>query len=214
MVKGNLSQHLEGLSMNTLTHSKLHSTPATIPPQLPYAICHPSIRQCRESDAAEIYEIISDKTEPFRFEQSNIPPLPFDKIKTSLECNPSAWAFESRNTLYGVIMIKQTPAGHFISYIAVRPFRRGLGIGGKLLRHAERACGLSLLVCLDKSAVWSMRFFEKYHYRRTSNESICAAAKNFSGIPQNKWRHYCVLTRQSGNRNRQQVDQTKRIGKG
>ncbi|NLI28880.1 MAG: GNAT family N-acetyltransferase [Nitrospiraceae bacterium] len=123
------------------------------------------IRRCNASDCAEIHAIITDTTEPFRVESRTPAGWTQDNLRTALSSGMTVWAYERYGVMQGIVCIEEHSPASIIAHIAVRAFRRGYGIGGRLLRHAERHASTPLLVRLDAGAIWTIRFFEKYGYR-------------------------------------------------
>lgn len=129
------------------------------------------IRRCTEHDCTEIHAILSDITEPFRVESRMPAGWSQNNLRAALASGMTVWAYERHGIMLGAICIKKRASASIIAHIAVRPFRRGYGIGGRLLRHAERHAGSPLIVCLDAGAIWTIRFFEKYGYRPVPENS-------------------------------------------
>lgn len=129
------------------------------------------LRRCSEHDCTEIHAILSDITEPFRVESRMPAGWTQNILRTALATGMTVWAYERHGIMLGAVCIRKLASASVIAHIAVRPFRRGYGIGGKLLRHAERHAGSPLLVRLDAGAIWTIRFFEKYGYRPVPENS-------------------------------------------
>lgn len=140
------------------------------------------IRRCTEYDCTEIHAILSDITEPFRVESRMPTGLTQNILRTALASGMIVWAYERHGIMLGAICINKQASASVIAHIAVRPFCRGYGIGGRLLRHAERHAGSPLVVRLDAGAIWTIRFFEKYGYRPVPENSSSHMLDRYWGI--------------------------------
>ncbi len=98
-------------------------------------------------------------------------------LRTALATGMTVWAYERHGIMLGAVCIRKQASASVIAHIAVRPFRRGYGIGGKLLRHAERHAGSPLLVRLDAGAIWTIRFFREIRISAGAGKQLFAYAR-------------------------------------
>ena len=156
------------------------------------------IRRCRDSQRAEIAEVINAAAEAYRgvipADRWHEPYMSDDQLDAEIAAGVEFWGCELDGRLAGVMGIQRVGDVQLIRHAYVRPQQQGSGLGSALLDHLpERASG-RLLVGTWSDADWAIRFYERHGFTRVSPAQTAQLLRTYWSIPERQIETSVVLT--------------------
>jgi len=130
------------------------------------------IRQCDESDADGVWEIINDAAQAYKGaipeDRWHEPYMSRTELGQELEDGVVFWGAVDGDVLVGVMGVQDKEDVALIRHAYIRGDRRNSGIGSRLLRFLESTTNKPILVGTWADAIWAITFYQKNGYRLVS----------------------------------------------
>ena len=126
------------------------------------------IRPCFEGDLREVLEIVNDSAQAYRdvipADAWHEPYMSMAELEAEVAAGVRFHGWDAEASLLGVMGIQDVKDVTLIRHAYVRTECRGLGIGRRLLEHAEGLTGRPILIGTWEDAAWAIRFYERNGY--------------------------------------------------
>jgi len=161
------------------------------------------IREYKKSDSSKILHVINDAAikykgiipdncwhEPYMSEQ---------ELVNELNAGVRMFGFNRNNKLITVIGIQKIKDVILIRHAYTLTSYQGRGTGSTLLKYLlKKNQNFRLLVGTWKSAIWAIRFYEKFGFTPHTKNQAIQLLKKYWKIPSQQIKNSVVLERQLG----------------
>ena len=158
------------------------------------------IRRCDHHDFDTIYEIINDGAQAYKgiipADRWKEPYMPRDELRHEIDEGVLFYGCEKDGDLLAVMGIQHVQDVTLIRHSYVRTAKQNKGIGGRLLAHLRRMTSRPILIGTWADATWAIRFYEKHHFRRVSEDEKDRLLKKYWSIPARQVQTSVVLADQ------------------
>lgn len=155
------------------------------------------IRPCKADDFEAILSIINDAARTYHGvipeDRWKEPYMSREELKHEIQNGVSFWGYEDNGELVGVMGIQQVQDVSLIRHAYVRKARRNLGIGGRMLSFLCRRAEQPVLVGTWAAAIWAIRFYEKYGFRKVDRREKDRLLKKYWTVPERQIETSVVL---------------------
>jgi N-acetylglutamate synthase-like GNAT family acetyltransferase len=155
------------------------------------------IRQCRENDFNQVYEIINDAAQAYKgaipTDCWHEPYMSREYLRHEIDSRVVFWGYEENDTLLGVMGIQDVKDVTLIRHAYVRTAYRNHGIGGKLISHLMTMISRPALVGTWAAAVWAIRFYERHGFRLVTREEKDQLLRKYWSISERQTETSVVL---------------------
>lgn len=155
------------------------------------------IRVCEEREFDAIYEVVNDAAQAYEgvipADRWKVPYMPKEELRHEIDDGVVFWGYEEDGELVGVMGIQQVQDVTLIRHAYVRTARHNQGIGGRLLSRLRTLTERPILIGTWAEAVWAIRFYEKYGFRRVSPEEKVRLLRKYWSIPERQVETSVVL---------------------
>ena len=155
------------------------------------------IRRCNESDFDILYSIINDAAQAYRgvipADRYHEPYMSREYLKHEMDNGVVFWGYETEGKLVGVMGIQDVLDVTLIRHAYVQTAFRNHGIGGKLIAHLKTLTAQPTLVGTWGTAVWAIRFYEKYGFRLVTHDEKERLLRTYWSIPERQTETSVVL---------------------
>jgi N-acetylglutamate synthase-like GNAT family acetyltransferase len=159
------------------------------------------IRQCKESDIGEIFEIINDAARAYKGiipeDRWHEPYMPLEELRREIEDGVLFWGMERDGRLIGVMGIQDRGDVTLIRHAYVRTCAQKQAVGTRLLRHLERMTDKPILIGTWADASWAISFYERNGYAVVSEEEKNRLLRKYWSIPERQVETSVVLASQA-----------------
>lgn len=133
-----------------------------------------TLRLCTEDDLHTMLAVINDAARAYKgvipAECYHEPYMPEEELRDAFARKVIFWAYEDNGEILGVMGIQDLQDVTLIRHAYVRATQRNKGIGGGLLQHLLSTARKPVLIGTWRSAVWAIRFYEKYGFTIVPHE--------------------------------------------
>ncbi len=155
------------------------------------------IRPCRPDEFESCLAIINDGAQAYRGvipgDCWHEPYMSRDYFQNEIDKKVVFWGYEEKGILCGVMGIQDVQDVTLIRHAYVRTALRNQGIGGKLLTFLLQKAQRPTWVGTWASAVWAVRFYEKYGFKLVSTEEKNRLLKKYWTISERQIETSVVL---------------------
>ncbi len=145
------------------------------------------IRRCDDRDFEAIWAIINDGAQAYRgiipADRWTEPYMSREHLRQEIADGVVFWGYEESEDLLGVMGLQQVQDVTLIRHAYVRSGNQKRGIGGQLLAHLRKLAKGPVLIGTWADAVWAIRFYERYGFRRIEPEEKSRLLKRYWTIP-------------------------------
>lgn len=155
------------------------------------------IEKCSLSDLPEIYTIINDAAIAYKGiipdDCYHDPYMSREELNKQIQEGVEFWCYKEGSTILGVMGIQYKNEVTLIRHAYVRTNVRGIGIGGKLLKHLLDLTDTPVLIGTWKDATWAIQFYEKHGFRLLNEKDKDQLLNRYWSIPQKQSYNSVVL---------------------
>lgn len=149
------------------------------------------IRPCTPGDEPLMSEIVCDAAQAYKgkipADRWHEPYMPLEELRAEIAAGVRFWGAEVGGTLVGIMGIQDVDnaAGDvtLIRHAYVRTTQRGLGIGGRLLKHLKGLSRRPMLMGTWAAATWAIGFYRKHGFALTSLTEKEKLLRTYWNIP-------------------------------
>ena len=155
------------------------------------------IRPCDDRDFELIWTIINDGAQAYK---GTIPPdcwtepyMSREELQREIDDGVVFWGFEEAGNLVGIMGIQKVQDVTLIRHAYVRTSSQKRGIGGDLLSHLQGLISGPVLIGTWASAVWAIRFYERYGFQMVGPQEKNRLLKRYWTVPERQIETSVVL---------------------
>ena len=166
------------------------------------------IRPCRPDEEPLMSAIVCDAAQAYKgvipADRFHEPYMPLEELRSEIAAGVNFWCAEMNGEAVGIMGIQDVdsavPAEQggignvtLIRHAYVRTARRGLGIGGQLLRHLVRIAQRPMLMGTWAAATWAVGFYQKHGFTLTAHAEKEKLLRVYWNIPERQVETSVVL---------------------
>jgi N-acetylglutamate synthase-like GNAT family acetyltransferase len=155
------------------------------------------IRRCDERDFELIWAIINDGAQAYKgiipADRWTEPYMSREQLQQEIDEGVAFWGYEETGTLLGVMGLQQVEDVTLIRHAYVRSSDQKRGIGARLLSHLLELANGPVLIGTWADAVWAIRFYERYGFRRVGPQEKTRLLKQYWTVPERQIERSVVL---------------------
>ena len=166
------------------------------------------IRPCRPDEEPLMSAIVCDAAQAYKgvipADRFHEPYMPLEELRSEIAAGVNFWGAEMNGEAGGIMGIQDVdsavPAEQggignvtLIRHAYVRTARRGLGIGGQLLRHLVRIAQRPMLMGTWAAATWAVGFYQKHGFTLTAHAEKEKLLRVYWNIPERQVETSVVL---------------------
>jgi len=166
------------------------------------------IRPCRPDEEPLMSAIVCDAAQAYKgaipADRYHEPYMPLEELRSEIAAGVRFWGAEVGGELVGIMGIQDVDSAvpiekggigdvTLIRHAYVKTAQRGLGIGGKLLRHLMRMAERPLLMGTWAAATWAVGFYQKHGFTLTAHAEKEKLLRVYWNIPERQVETSVVL---------------------
>jgi GNAT superfamily N-acetyltransferase len=149
--------------------------------------CARMIRRCDDRDFESIWVIINDGAQAYKgiipADRWAEPYMSREHLQREIDEGVVFWGYEKTGTLLAVMGLQRVQDVTLIRHAYVRRSDQKRGIGARLLSHLRELVNGPVLVGTWADAVWAIRFYERYGFRRVGPQEKTRLLKQYWTVP-------------------------------
>ncbi|MGP8174700.1 MAG: GNAT family N-acetyltransferase [Terracidiphilus sp.] len=155
------------------------------------------IRRCGDRDFELIWTIVNEAAQAYKgiipADRWKEPYMSREELRHEIDEGVAFWGCGENGSLAGVMGIQAVQDVTLIRHAYVRTVSQRRGVGASLLSHLQGQTSRPVLIGTWADAVWAIRFYEKYGFKKVGPAEKDRLLKKYWTVPERQIETSVVL---------------------